>query len=156
MLRNLVPFSQEPLGRTCGSFMSVTSRNLPISTHEDQTRVRTAIVCSQCRISKETCSWLIDTKTIVALLYFIVVLVSVDFISILQHHFIGPGPIIRLHWCHRRQPEPLFTKRTDVLPPNLVKFQSCETGCYNASIDLGISAALLPRYLTNFRTIGKA
>ena len=31
---------------------------------------------------------------------------------------------------------PLFTKRQDVLPPNLVKFRSRETGCYNDRITL--------------------
>ena len=54
--------------------------------------------------------------------------------------------------------EPLFTKRTDVLSPNLVKSRSREIGCYNDLIALKListSAALLSRFLRNFRAIGK-
>ena len=57
-------------------------------------------------------------------------------------------------------PGPLFTKRTDVLPQTLAKSRSREIGCYDDHIALlwnltGISAALLPRFLSNYRAIGK-
>ena len=46
---------------------------------------------------------------------------------------------------------PLFTKRQDVLPPNLVKFRSREIGCCNGRIALKFD-----RHLgSNFRAIGK-
>ena len=49
---------------------------------------------------------------------------------------------------------PLFTKRMDVLPQDLVKSRSHEIRCYNDRIALtGISEALLPRCLSNFRAI---
>ena len=45
--------------------------------------------------------------------------------------------------------EPLFTKRTDALPPNLVKHRSREIRCYNDRIALKIDRNL------GFRAIGK-
>ena len=51
---------------------------------------------------------------------------------------------------------PLFTKRTDVLPPNIVKSRSCEIECCNASISLkfhrhivGCAAAAEPAKFQN-------
>ena len=53
-------------------------------------------------------------------------------------------------------PGPLFTKQMDVLPQDLAKFRSREFGSHNYRITLKLDmlAALLPRYLTNFRAIG--
>ena len=54
-------------------------------------------------------------------------------------------------------PGPLFTKRQDVLRSDLEKSRRREIGCYNDCIALKfdrLSAAALPSYLLNFRTIG--
>ena len=54
-------------------------------------------------------------------------------------------------------PGPLFTKQTDVLPPNFVMYQSREIGCYNDRIalkydrHLGSAAAGMPAKFQNDR-----
>ena len=56
----------------------------------------------------------------------------------------GKKPLVK------RAPEPLFTKRWDVLPPNLVKTRSREVGCYNDRValksdrHLGVNAIEMP------------
>ena len=56
-------------------------------------------------------------------------------------------------------PGPLFTKRYDVLPPNLVKSRSREIGCYNDRIalkfdrHLGSAAAEMPvKFQSNWKS----
>ena len=63
------------------------------------------------------------------LLYFVVV--STDgFYHILQEYFTGADAIIQL-WSLRISRGPLFTKRLDVLPTNIVKSRHREIQCYN-------------------------
>ena len=61
--------------------------------------------------------------------------------------------------CVKYYTGPLFTKRTGVLPKDLVKPRSREILCNNDRIalnfDRGISAVLLSKRLWNFRAIGK-
>ena len=49
---------------------------------------------------------------------------------------------MRYHSDQDADPGPLFTKRYDVLPPNLVKSRSREIGCYNDRFALKVNRHL--------------